>query len=285
MAKRTKKRAKKRTKQMPPLSLLDKLIYGIILLLLIVLYFSPLLLSFALRNKIAFFDATVIAAHEHSSSLWSIAPCLILLIITGSLWSNFYINRKPIFGLKNFKYGPPKWPKVYPLFSKEKHTEWISEKKKKTKKQIAIILIILLLISFIPFPLSLYGRDCLRYDGSILEYNMFNVQTLEIASNEITDIQIETYRYFHGRRSITRHYGVRIILRTDNGSQYYFDFSDFRKGEASSRLYWLDEMLNIKQLFDPRIIRYGKTDYIDDVISDKELTQEEAEKLYQLFEH
>ena len=191
---------------MPPLSFVDKLIYWTIFLLLagcyLVLIFGPLYL----RDRIAFSEETVLAAEAHVSIMWLGVPWMTFFLMTFILWNQPYQDRKPIFGLKNFKYGPPAWPKVYPLFMKNKPYVWVSERKKKERKQIAVVLLVVLLLSFVPFPWSLYGRDCLLHDGGIAEYSMFNNRTEEFASGEIAQIQIETYRYSTGSRHRTTHW-------------------------------------------------------------------------------
>lgn len=277
------RKAKKRIHQMPPLSFVDKLIYWTIFILLCVAYVVLLFGPIYLRSKIAFSDQAVIAMDENASMLWQFVPWMTFFLMTFILWLQPYQNRKPIFGRRNFKYGPPAWPKVYPLFMKNKPTVWVSERKKKKQKQIAVILLIVLLVSFIPLPLSLYGRDCLRNDGSILQYNMFNSQTHEFASGDMEEIEIETYRYSTGKRNIRRHWGVQIVFKTDSGKKYTFEHRDFRSDAHCETIYWLEWMLNIKKRYDPSIIHYDGLEDLDRVIADRDLNQEEVEKLYQLF--
>ena len=119
---------------MPPLSFLDKLIYWTIFLLLAAAYLLLLFGPIYLRDRIAFSEETVLAAEDHVSSLWMIVPGMTFFLMTFLLWNQPYQDRKPIFGLKNFKYGPPAWPKVYPLFMKNKPYVWVSERKKKERK-------------------------------------------------------------------------------------------------------------------------------------------------------
>ena len=268
---------------MPPLSFVDKLIYWTIFLLLagcyLVLIFGPLYL----RDRIAFSEETVLAAEAHVSIMWLGVPWMTFFLMTFILWNQPYQDRKPIFGLKNFKYGPPAWPKVYPLFMKNKPYVWVSERKKKERKQIAVVLLVVLLLSFVPFPWGLYGRDCLLHDGGIVEYSMFNNRTEEFASGEIAQIQIETYRYSTGSRHRTTHWGVRMVFRTDSGETYIFDHRDFRNDTESEICYWLEAMLAVKGRYAPGIIRYDGLDKLNRVIADRNLNRSEEELLYLLF--
>ena len=277
------RKAKKRIHQMPPLSFVDKLLYWIVLMLLCAAYLILLIGPLLLRDKIAFSDATVIAVEDHASMLWFLVPWITFFPITFFLWLLPYQKRIPIFGKKNFKYGPPAWPKIYPLFMKNKPPVWISERKKKERKQIATILLVVLLIGFIPFPWSLYGRDCLRYDGSVVRYNMFNSQTHEFSSGDIEEIEIKTYRYSTGKHYKTRHWGVRMVFKTDSGKKYVFSHRDFRNDTHSETIYWLEWMLDIKKRYDPGVIYYDGLEDLEHVIADRDLNQEEVEMLYRLF--
>ena len=277
------RKAKKRLHKMPPLSFVDKLIYWTVLALLCVAYFCLLFGPLYLRHIIAFSDTTVIAAEDHVSLMWLIVPWMTFFLMTFILWLQPYQDRKPIFGRRNFKYGPPAWPKVYPLFMKNKPYVWVSERKKKERKQIAVILLVVLLASFIPFPWSLYGRDCLFYDGSIVQYNMFNRQTHEFTSGEIADIEIETFRYSTGRYNTKQHWGVRMVCKTESGKKYTFDHRDFRSDAQSETIYWLDWMLKVKNYYDPGVIHYSGWEDLDRVIANRNLNREEVELLYQLF--
>ena len=193
------RKVKKRLHRMPPLSFVDKLIYLAIMLLLCAAYVALLLGPLLIRKQIAFSDPEVVAAADHASVWWLAVPLMTFFLMTFILWQNAYQNGKPIFGRRNFKYGPPAWPKVYPLFMKNKPPVWESARKKKERKQRAVFLLVVLLLSFIPFPWSLYGRDCLRSDGSIVSYHMFNGQTNELAPGDIVDLAIETYQHRIGK--------------------------------------------------------------------------------------
>ncbi len=273
------RKAKKRSQQMPPLSFVDKLIYWAIMALLCTAYFALLLGPLQLSRIIAFSDVEVIAVVDNASALWLIVPWLTFSLMTFILWEQAYKKRIPIFGRKNIRYGPPAWPKIYPLFMKNKPPVWVSERKKKNRKRIATVLLIVLLVSFIPFPWSLYGRDCLFFDGSIAQYNMFNNQTHEFRSGDIADIEIETFRYSTGRYSRKKHWGVRMVFKTVGGKKYTFEHGDFRNDAHSE----LGQMLNVKKRYNPGIIHYEGLENLGRVIADRNLTQEEVRMLYQLF--
>lgn len=273
------RKAKKRMHRMPKLSFVDKLIYWTIFLLMVASWGGLFLGALAWRDKIAFADGSVVASDANASFLWILVPSLTWIPMSTILWTQPYQARKPIFGIRNFKYGPPAWPRVYPVFMRNKPQEWTSERKKKQRKHIAILLVLVLLISFLPYPLSLCGRESLCSDGTILEYNMFGYQTEAVTVGDIAEVEIETYRY----RTSPARYGVHMVFRTEDGEKYVFDFSDFRDTETSETPFWLETMLQIKELYPSHMIQYDGEESIDRVFEDRNLDVECIEKLYLLF--
>lgn len=278
------RKAKKRVHKMPPLSFLDKLIYWTAFLLICAVLIFLVVITFTWRNQIAYADNAVIAKTDSISVLWALIPLLTFMLMAFILWYMPYEARRPIFGRKNFKYGPPAWPKIYPLFMKNKPYVYESERKKKDRKVIAVILLAVLLISFIPFPWSLYGRSCLKYDGSIVQYNMFNSQTQMFLSGQVEKVEVETYRYSTGKYAARKHWGVQMRFTTDSGKKYTFEFSDFHSDTDTRHAYWLTAMLNVKKRYDPSIVRFNGKEDLNAVVQDKKLTDEETKLLYQLFQ-
>ncbi len=267
---------------MPPLSAADKLIYWGLLLLLCAASFVLIFVPLRLRQNIAFADATVVALRDNIAVLGILVPWLTFFLMSFIFWQQAYFNRKPIFGKKNFKYGPPTWPKIYPLFMKNKPPVWVSERKKKQKKQIAILLVVILLLSFLPLPLSLYGRECLLENGGIVQYNGFNRKIREFSSDDIVSVEMETYRYRVGKQW-HKHWGVRLTVKTESGQTYSFNHNEFRSDTHGGSAYWLDAMLGVKNCYYPGTITYDGLENIDAVIYDQGFDQEEAERLYRLF--
>jgi len=268
---------------MPPLSFVDKLIYQTGMILVCVGVFCPFFLVFILRRWIAFADPAVVAMRENASFLWVLVPTFVVIVAGIGIVSGPYSDRKPIFGLKNFKYGPPDWPAVYPLFMKNKPYVYVGEGARKLQKTYRKLLITVLLLSFIPFPLSLFGRDCLNTDGSIVQYNMLNIKAHEFVAEDISHVEFTTYKYHHGRYGVVDHWGVLIRLETSSGRKYSFRHSDFRNDPQTAGSNWLDAMNNLKECYVPDIIRYNGIEDIDKVIVDKKISPKRTEKLYQLF--
>ena len=258
------RKAKKKLHRMPKLSLLDQIVYWSGLILLCATYFALSFIPVILRNRIAFSDDAVVAVSEHASVIWAVLPCLTFFMVTFIPWTVFYGDRRPI------------------LFMKNKPYVWVSERKQKEKKHTILILVILLLISFIPFPWSIYGRDCLMADGSIRQYSMFNNRKDDFSIQEIDNVEFSTYTYFTGKYNRTIHWDVQVTLEVASGAKYTFQSKDFRRDPGSR--FWMTEMLRLKSLFDPSIILYRQTEDLKQVVWDCELSNEEELLLYRLFD-
>lgn len=270
------RKAKKKVHPMPKLSFIDQLIYWTVILLLICMLLAFILLPFYIKHLTAHAEDLVIAHESTISVLWQFVPFIAFL--TAFCWCCLlpYTKRIPIFGRRNFKYGPPAWPRIYPLFMKNKPKIWVSQYEKQKKRKRILWLVGLLVLGLITFPLSFFGRECLRSDGGITQYSMFNTQTRAFSSEEITSVVIRAVNF-------RRKTGVEIKLTTDTGKTYTFDNRDFNLYNPHIS-HTLEVMLALKNQYDPDIISYKRTDRLDSVIFSYNLTPEEADILYQLFD-
>ena len=272
------RKAKKKAHQMPPLSFADKCIYYLAFLLImagsLIIVFLPIIYG----NRFVFTDEDIIAGENRV--FWFMIPFFVFSLMTFILWGGAYGSRKPIFGLPNFKYGPPGWPKIYPVFMKNKPYVWVSERKKQSRKKLTVFLVILLLVSFIPYPWAFYGRECLYNDGSIVQYNGFNIPVREYSSQDIESVEFVAYK--HGK--YTKYYDVEVNLKTNTGKKYSFEYHNFLKSNPDEHPNWLTQMLAIKRRYPSRIITYKGLRHLEDVVYDNALTAEEAQLLYELFE-
>lgn len=268
---------------MPPLSFLDKLIYWLLFVILFGGIIALGFLPFYIRDRIAFSDPSVVAALGDGAVIVLLSfPVITIFLLWFIPWVSWYEQRKPIFGLPNFKYGPPAWPKEYPLFMKNKPFVWESQWSKQRHKRIVTVMLVLLLVSVIPFPLSLYGRDCLRQDGSIVQYNLFNAQTHEYAPGKVKEIRLGVHRRRSRGHHYRPHYYAQITLVLDNGQKYSFEGRDF-KNESETDLFWLNTMAELKDCYSPENIYYEGTDKLDALAEHVNLNPEQMQILYRLF--
>lgn len=271
------RKAKKRVHRMPPLSLTDKLIYWFFFVLFVAATFILAILPFDLRSLIAFSDPAVIAVMDDGVVVLGLFPFITIFLIWFIPWYTWLNNRKPIFGLRNFKYGPPGWPREYPLFMKNKPYVWVNEKSKRNRKLCVAAVLVILLLSLIPFPLSLYGRDCLRNDGGVVQYNMLNTQTREYSPGQVKEVRLDAY----SRRRRSSWY-ARITLVMDDGKSYSFTSSDFKAG-AGDDPFWLTAMEELKNGYCLASIHYDGIDKLDKLAYYKDLNPEQTQALYRLF--
>ena len=278
------RKAKKKMHRMPPLSAVDQLIYLSILLVLGAVYVVLFLVPFFLWRYNAFADEAVLAARAKMGLLWCLVPWFVFFITTFVLWVVPYQDRKPIFGKLNFRYGPPAWPKVYPVFMKNKPYVWVSKKTVADRRRKAVCLLILLAVSFIPYPWSWYSRYSVKQDGSVAQYNIFNIPVKEFSSGEIREVEFEAYWHYKSRNSLERIGDMKMHLITDSGKRYTFVYDDFRGNVLSGEYDWLPAMLELKSRYRPEIITYTGREYLPKVIHDNGLDGERKAMLRQLFE-
>lgn len=279
MAKKKKKKLK-----MPPLSLLDKTLYGVIALLGFVFYLLAMLMMGLYREVLAFFDERVVAC-EGSLSMYLAFPFMIYLLVTmGALYERGTFGRIPIFGKRGIKYGPPEWPPVYPIFMKNKPYHWVSENTKEMRKLSIRIWVIGFVICLALYCLSFFGRTCLMEDGRVVQYNAFNMVTEEHLPEQLKSVTFDTCKLsgskgsrrlwlFHDSRWV-----CQIHLTASNGETYSFSQRYFEdQWEA------LEEMVQIKAQYPPEILRFEGTEHLEYVAADHDYAEEEAKMLYELF--
>ena len=169
------------------------------------------------------------------------------------------------------------------MFMRNKPLKKISERKRKSQRVMAMVLIAVLAGSWLLFPMSLYGRSCLYWDGSIIQYNVFNKEKRQFSTGQIESVEIEAYRYTSGKAR-HKHWGVRVNLVTDTGKDYTYPIDSFRDDDQAETAYWLTAMIRLKERYDPGIIYLKGKENLAEVIEDKNLSAQEIALLYQLFE-
>ena len=266
MAKKKKKQRK--NNKMPPLWWVDKLIYIGLITIAIGLLAAYFIFQVFTIEKLYFLETGVIAYDRHAGMLWFIPTFFLLIGLIAFIYDKFS-SRYPIFGIPNFLYGPSKYPRIYPIFSKDKQK--IPPITKRNMLILRTILVVLILICASTSLLSLWGHDCLYEDGSISRYNMFHKQTDANPAGEITHIHFSVMRH-------KRAYYVAMELTTINDETYYFRSYLFDQTDQS----WLIQMLQIKNQFPDSIITYD-TKRIDQLIAYKNFNDTETAQLYKLF--
>jgi len=274
-------KAKKRVHPMPKLGWKDQLIYWIAMMLTGGFFILSTFIVTNAQDDIAFSDPAVIARAEgqgNSYFIWLLLWCLIAFIL---ILARLYQKRIPILGRSDIKYGPPAYPRVYPIFMKNKPKHWVSPKELHRRKWMRLIVTTLLIITFLVcaalFPLSFYGRAVLCNDGSITVYNAHNQEVHHYLKNEIVSVELDTYCL--SRRAGSNWY-IRFKISTTDSKSYNFAAHSFEGTDIQQ----LQAMLYVKEHLYKDLIFISGTENLQKVAWDQYPHAEEKALLYQLFE-
>lgn len=275
-------KAKKQVHPMPKLGWKDQLIYWIAMILTGGFSILGTFIVLLAQDDIAFSDSAVIARTAGQGNLFFIGLitwCLIAFIL---ILAGLYRKRIPIWGRSDIKYGPPAYPRVYPMIMKNKPKHWISSnelrKQKRMRLIVAALLIITFLVSAVLFPLSFYGRAVLCNDGSIAVYNVRNQEIHHYLENEIASVELDTY-YLHSRRG-RGSWHIQFKISTTDSKLYNFAAHSFEGTDIQQ----LKTMLYVKEQLYKDLIFISGTENLQKVVWDQYSHTEEKALLYQLFE-
>ena len=275
------KKAKKKLHPMPKLGFRDQLIYITAMILTMGGSIAVMVLQMILQNRITFADPQVVAyLSGRGYGNWMFL-FLWLMMVGIIILAGPYQSRLPIFGIRGFKYGPPAYPRIYPLLMKNKPKSWVSPKKQAAQRKgrniAAAFLLATLVFSLAMFPRSIYGREVLMQDGTITVYTPGNRERSHYKFSDVESVTLETYKY-KPKKSMPR-WSVRLVIRTRDGEDFYFNCGSFRGKYLES----LTLMMEMKARYGSLVSIEG-THNLNKALSDMNLSQEEQALLYALFE-
>lgn len=274
------RRAKKKVHPMPKLGWKDLLLYWTGMLITgggaVLAIFYPLVV----REDIVFRDTNVIASsgrggiHFMWITIWLTVMCCLIAVA--------YERRYPVFGRSDIKYGPPAYPRTFPLLMKNKPQYWVSPSRIALRKKVfcfgTVVMLVFLLISVRLYPSTLYERADLYQNGSITVVNSDNEVEKSYGRGEVESVSIQTRRQTR-RRSVESNWYVDMIISLGDGEKFWFSNTDFR-GDTEAAL---QAMLSLKQCYNCPM-RIGTADHLNKVVQYYELNEYETSLLYQLFE-
>ena len=276
-----KKRKKIRRPQTPPLSWVDKAIYGALVLLLLGGMVLAIVLMDALRAKIAYREPTALAFRGRLAYLW-LFPFFAHLVLGCAIpLTAAHEERQPIFGNKKISYGEQPWQKdLFPLFGPQHRKIERTPYAKQLRRIGRIAWVAGLILVLLSAALCLCRRNTLRSDQTIAVYDTFNRQTAELSiSEDCTELTIEAERYRSGKYGTTKwRYGITLL--DTEGKEYSFSCNDFCGNQREI----LNTMLEIKGLFPPGSIALQGLDQLERTIEFFHLDPQEAALLRELFE-
>ncbi|MBE6811593.1 MAG: hypothetical protein E7523_01790 [Ruminococcaceae bacterium] len=277
-----KKRSKTRK---PPLSKVDKFLYALFALVVLLLTTGLLCLYIFLLDRIAFSDKSVIAVDNGSSTLF-ILPFLLLFGMLGIILSDLgYSRRVQLFGYSKKEQQKIKiQSKAVPLLKKGGIKQYLTRKSKRQyAKTLTCFIAALLGITILFSGFGLFKRTVLYTNDQIISYNSLNQRTdsvhLQDADNITVSIQ-KTRLGLRRRRSPRRFYYVQLQIQYGD-EKFTINPGDF---DNMSTAQVLEYMLHIKGFFTADQCTIRNIEYLDNLQEHKDYDESEVELLLTLFE-
>lgn len=222
---------KRKKPKMPPLSVLDKLIYSFLFAIILVISFNISNIPKLVHKSNSLTNNHVFAVTAGTSSLLLLIPTLVIFSISFYFWIVNFEEKRPIFGKKGIIYGE-KTRNIYPLFGqqqKPKNRNNLSKNQKSYKHLVFASLSIILALSIAIGALGIYSRYELT-DTSIIKYNSLNHVSNQYPLDTVTGIEITAYH--HNRYRSSGYYTFSYTFFFDNGKAIPFTYSEFRDLES-----------------------------------------------------
>ena len=270
------KKKRKQRREMPPLGMLDKLIYWVSGILLLAGFSTLVFWVMFHAEGLGFRDESVAAVYLREN-LWAVPGLICLAFTLFGTWSSLYEGRQPIFGAPGVYYGPP-LPKKYPLFWKDK-----APRKPEEKAWVGCLagfLVVLNLLLLAPAVFCSQGRDEWCTDGSVRRVSQTGRITAEYRPEEVRELTLSVYSHSR-RRSVTVDWGVSMTLVMEDGEEYSFRSGSFRSGDRDDIRRWIADLEELAALYPNVTVRRAQD--LGKVIADNGLDEAEAAILERLF--
>ena len=273
------KKAKKRVHLMPQLGWKDIILYtaGMFLTLggSVVALFFPMYIRQYLSTPEAITSA---AGKGYLCFVW----LAIWLLMTGVFLHSLYKKRFPIFGRSDIEYGPPAYPRIFPLLMKNKPKYWQSPKAVARKRIKFSLLSCFVLLTFVfsvaLYPRSFYGRYELLRDGTVTVYDTHNQKTEHYALGDIETVVFYTDYSKAGKRS-PGHWHAKMALTFTDDESCSFSIEGFGPDWTTA----IHTAQLLKESYGLRVSIEGEEN-LRAVVFDEHMNSEEARLLYELFE-
>ncbi len=268
---------------LPPLSLIDKLLYLVAILIGVAIPIGCFIGLFALRSRIALSDPELLASAGSGSGYLSylLIALFCLLILLPVLWpiTQLLLHKQPLVGNKHVKYGEFPYKNVYPLFSPNRPKRQRTQEETQIRRQDTRLLCCFLLAAFLLGASMLCPRTTLRQDGSIVSYNVFNHITHRYEKADIEALQIESY-LLPGANHNSK-WTFRLNVQMHDGRTYRFFPGNFHSASGSGTS-TLSDILKFRNSVPQPVWVTGKEN-IESIIYDSDYSAEEAALLYEIF--
>ena len=258
---------------MPKLGFADQMIYALGYLLIFAVLAGLIWFRFYWIEDLMRQQPGAVAYEARGSSYWYFPFFMSLMFSLFIPWYGLHQKRYPFFGKRGVKYGPPAYPRTFPLFMKNKPQYWKSPTEARMRKTTAIFVVALNLVLLLMVPLAIHGRNMLYEDGTFRQYTVFDRVKREYRPEDAESVTISIGRHKTGKFSYT----WRLTLSIDYGDREYRFYSRSFSGAD-----WVDTLTQVLAQFDPEIIQVWNIEKLDDY--GRGLSEENHRKLLELFE-
>lgn len=277
---------KRKPLPLPPLSLLDKLLYFVAILIGTAIPIGCLIGLFALRSRIALADPALLATAGNGNVylLYSLVTPFYLLLVVPVLCPIIQLlqRKQPLFGNKRVKYGEFPYKNVYPLFSpnrpKQQRTPEEAQINLQDTRLLCSFLLAALLLGIVIL-CTLCSRTTLRQDYSIVSYNGFNHITHNYEKADIQALHIESYGLPGANHNFK--WTFRLNIQMSDGRTYHLFPGSFHSASGDG-ISALSDILKFRNSVPQPVWVTGKEN-IEDIIYDSDYSAEEAALLYAIF--
>ncbi len=267
-------KAKKKVHAMPKLGFVDQMIYALgYLVILAVLLGIIWLCFFWIEERMLAQPGAV--AYEANGSVFLMFPFYLSFLLSLFIpWYGLHQKRYPFFGKRGVKYGPPAYPRTFPLFMKNKPQYWKSPSEARLRRKAVMTVVVLNLVLALLVPFSIFGRDMLYESGTVVEYSVFNNPKREYEPEDAEAVTL-SISWHNGGRYGSGHW--RLSLSIDYGDREYRFYNRSFSGPD-----WVDDLDAVLREFDPGVIQALDAERLDEF--GRRLSEENYARLCAIFE-
>jgi hypothetical protein len=261
----------------PPLSFIDKLIYGLILVGGFLWMFLVMHVFGEKIPRIIAFSDPAVKAFGAEFPIWCLPLAFLGYIFLWIVALTGITVKQPIFGNKRFK---PKFGvnviKMYPFFSKD-FWQNLSDKYKKRINTFLFVSVISLAVCALVLFFGIFPRKVVDGKNNFISYDSLNRVTETHNITGVDEMTVEITRTSRKRR-VSYHLYVRFTFDDKTYSLPLGCLEDAGYEET------LEYMLYLKSLVPQSKRYYENAKWISELAARKEFTSEEKRLLYELFD-
>lgn len=265
--------------RMQELGRLDRAIYGMVILLLLVFGGLMIPVFLMLENQIPFLDTTVIGYSNRAGILGLALACVLIGFVIAALIGG-RTRKFPIFGAAGVTYGGPEWTPVYPLLMSTRNAPEEVRKIVREGRQLVCIPLAGALIAAAIFGVSLCSGNRLFEDGSIRWLWGFGWEVERFEPEDVEQVTVSVRHAGSSRGISERKYEIVLEFQMTDDRTCSFFLRDFRRDGIVSQVGLLEQLL--RRYEDAELIFEGGGHFAE-LIQDQQYPPEDQAILRELF--